>query len=134
MSFRLSRYSAFIALLSLASAACLVALGARYASVDARFQLSLGGYASLAVPSLICAALWIWWRNRFLRVAGGCVAVLLFVFCANFMATGPVGGDMDFGASFTATIAAMGCFVVSVIGFAVAGILNLIWPQVENEP
>jgi hypothetical protein len=132
MNFRLSRYSAFIALLSLASAACLLGLAARYA--DRGYQLSFTAYAELTVPSLICAAFWIWWNDRFFRVAGCGVTMLLFMFCAKSLITGPVGGDMDFGASFTATIAAMGCLVLSVIAFVLAGILALIWRGMADNP
>lgn len=128
MRLRLSGYVAFIALLSLASAACLLALGSRYAGVDVRYQLSFGSYASLTYPALICSAFWIWWKNRYLRVAGCCVAMLLFLFCAGSLNTGPIGGDMDFGAPFIATVAAMGCFLLSVIAFALAWILAFIWP------
>jgi hypothetical protein len=131
MHLRLSGYSAFIALLSLASAACLLALATRYAGVDARYQLSFGTYAYLAIPSLICSAFWIWWKNRILRVAGCCVAMLLFIFCASSLSTGPVGGDMDFGAPFIATVAAMGCLLLSVVAVALAWILAFIWPRVQ---
>jgi hypothetical protein len=132
MHLRLSGYGAFIVLLSLASAVCLLVLAARYAGVDARYQLSFASYASLTIPSLICSAFWIWWKNRFLRVAGCCVAMLLFMFCAGSLTTGPVGGDMDFGAPFIATVAAMGCFLLSVIAFVLAWTLVFICPRVHN--
>lgn len=134
MRLRISAYVAFIVLLSLASAGCLLALAARYAVVDARYQLSLGAYASLTMPALVCAGFWVWWKNRFLRFAGCCVALLLLMFCAKSLTTGPVGGDMDFGAPFIATVAAMGCFLLSVVAFALAWVLGLIWTPMHNKP
>ena len=133
MHLRLSHYSAFVALLSLASAACLMALAMRYAAAHAQFPLSLGSCAFLALPSVICAAIWIRCKNSFLRAAGCCVSLLLFAFCARSLLIGPVGGDMDFGASFVAGVAAMGCVAVSVVAAVLAGGLSLAWEQVHEQ-
>lgn len=61
------------------------------------------------------------------------MASLLFVFCASALIIGPVGGDMDFGAPFTAKIAAAGCLFLSVVGYAVAGFLAFIRPRVNDK-
>lgn len=133
MHLRVSRYGVSIALLSLASAVCLIALAARYASVDSQY-LSFMSYASLTLPSLVCAGFWVWWKNPIFRAAGYCIGSLLLAFCARSLAVGPVGGDMDFGATFTAFIATIGCFALSVVACGVAGVLSLLWPRVHNKP
>lgn len=134
MKIRVSAYVVFITLLSIASAACLFALARRYVDVEPLYQVSFGVYVSLAIPSLICAGFWVWWRNRFFRVAGCLVALLLLMCCAKFLDNGPVGGDMDFGPSFAATIAAMGCFVISVIALALAAGLSFMSTRSHDKP
>ena len=134
MHLRLSRYSVFIALLSLASAACLAALAQRYAAMDAQYQLSFQSYASLMIPSLICAAFWIWWKDPLFRVAGCCIGLVLFIFCLSYLITGPVGGDMDFGAPFIAGIVAIGCFVLSVVALVVLWILTFLRTRMHKKP
>jgi hypothetical protein len=133
---RVPLYGAVIALLSLASAACLVALAVRYADAGARYQLSLMTYASLCIPSVICVAFWIWWRHPVFRVAGCCVALLLLTHCAASLIAfdGRVGGDMDFGAPFIALIYAIGCFVFSMIGLAVAGAFAFVRSRMHSKP
>ncbi len=41
---------------------------------------------------------------------------------------------MDFGATFTALIATIGCFVLSIVAFGFAGVLSLLWPRVHDRP
>jgi len=129
-----SLYRRAIVLLSLASTACLFALAARYAAVDARYDLALRDCAYLTFPALICTAFWIFWNHPLFRVGGYSVALLLFVFCAGCLIIGPVGGDMDFGAPFVAVIAALGCLFLSVIGCAMAGLLAFRQSRMHNEP
>jgi hypothetical protein len=132
---RLAFYSAVIALLSLASAACLVAVGVLYANAISRYHLSIMSYASLALPSLVVVVFWIWWRDSIFRVAGCFVALILFAFCAWELATfAPSGGDMDFGAPFIALVYAIGCFLLSIVGLALAGVLAFIRTRTRKEP
>jgi hypothetical protein len=130
---RFSRYNSAVVTLSLAAAACLLALSARYAAGDARYQISVVDHAFLFFPSLFYAVFWVWWKDVHFRVAGCFVGSLLFLFCAHTLVMGPSGGDMDFGPLFVAQVALIGCGALSFVACVSASLIALIRSRMHNE-